>query len=439
MDVVFYTSVPFRLGNKIIMADEDKRRLSIKDSLKGGNGPKQFHKHGCYRAPQSDRIPRLKLYYFVIPATNGDLEKLANDFFSACGAESFSFEFEYEYRDYGVFILNFTSKVTLADDCDIASIIRRYQYAYRSVLDLLDEKDVDVRSSKLFSDKDTSDILSGIRKFASASSSGSFNDDGTIHYLGSYADFVVVRQYKGDLITIKEKLSYFSQLDGNTFFDSDIRDEAGGDVYVFSNYSMFVTCKTWEGISNIQDTFVEFCKHINVTWNLARHTRDEVRDRFINVINARTNKENYALEIEEIDDRSDLIRALIYESDSESICEWGFERVLYRLLWNGWSGSELIGSTVSMVSSARDSIAREEQRTRTQIQQGVNTFLCVITGISVIGLFTQVIDYSFEDQAPATHFRLLGLALFTAVSVGLVLMVLNGWLVRWTNGRRLRT
>jgi hypothetical protein len=51
-----------------------------------------------------------------------------------------SLEIEDEYRNYGVFLLNMALKATLSDDCDIASIVRRCQYADSSVLYVLDEK-----------------------------------------------------------------------------------------------------------------------------------------------------------------------------------------------------------------------------------------------------------------------------------------------------------
>ena len=140
--------------------------------------------------------------------------------------------------------------------------------------------------------------------------------------------------------------------------------------------------------------------HVNYHWNLIRDLRDGVQRRFVDLIAEEAKASKLAKTIKEIDRQSDLIRALTYEADSISVCEWAEERNLYQSLWHGWKGDQLVGATSGFIDDVKSSVSRRYDERTSKYEGIIQILLTFITLLTIASIVFQTVDFVYSGSEP---------------------------------------
>jgi len=340
------------------------------------------------------RIETRRGKYFVVPSKNKYIEDLiVNSVESIHKTESVSVNIEYESRDHGVFLYNIFTTVEF-HGCDariLDRVIDRYQEVFPPLfsqgkipdgISILDQS-----------------ALSRITNFAGASSGKASVAD--VSLCGSYADFFAVfLEKQPDDFSADAGKCYKIKPDQQSI---DIEYANGKNSRVISSYSIFGLVTDDPGDAYL--IFKEMVFHVNYHWNLIRDLRDGVQRRFVNLIAEDTKTSELVHTIKHIDRQSDLIRALIYEADSISVCEWAEERDLYQSLWSGWKGDELVGATSGFVEDVKSSVSRRYDEKTSRYEGMIQFMLMFITFLTIASTVFQTVEFFYSSSSPSTNAR----------------------------------
>ena len=238
---------------------------------------------------------------------------------------------------------------------------------------------------------------------------------------GSYAEYfaIFLNGKSGERFSDFDR--YYKIKEGES--SADVEFGSSQKARVVSGYSIFGII-TDESIDAYQ-VFKEMVFHVNYHWNLIRDLRDGLQRRFVDLISEGGKAKELAGTIRKIDAHSDLIRALIYESDSISVCEWAHERNLYQLIWDGWGGDELVGATSGFIEDVKSSVSRRYDEETSKYEKVIQFFLFFITILTIASTLFQTVDFYSSKDDPGIAAR----HIFFGLGVGvLVLLTLASYL-----------
>ncbi|WP_164889243.1 hypothetical protein, partial [Mesorhizobium sp. M7A.F.Ca.CA.001.14.1.1] len=386
LKVEFCTSVPMFFGHEISSTNNTLRqqKIALEDNP-------AFE--GAYLRPIAvDRIARRKNSYFVVNSRSEYIEEIArNGLSSAKTVVSVATSVEYESRDYGVFLCNIFTIVEFKG-CDaktLDNIIDMYQEFFPRLfsrgkipegISILDQS-----------------ALDKIARFAGVSPEDA--QISKVSLCGSYAEFFAIFPEGQSADCPVDAGKHYKVKDDQQFID--IEYASGKNSRVISGYSIFGLIT--DDPDEAYKIFKEMVFHVNYHWNLIRDLRDGVQQRFLNLIADEAKASVLAKTIKEIDRQSDLIRALTYEADSISVCEWAEERNLYQSLWNGWKGDELVGATSGYIEDVKSSVSRRYDERTSKYEGIIQILLTFITLLTIVSIVFQTVDFVYSSSEPMSQ------------------------------------
>ncbi|MBZ9776502.1 hypothetical protein [Mesorhizobium sp. CO1-1-8] len=411
MKVEFCTSVPMFFGHEISSTNNTLRQQKIA-RLENEALPE-----GAYlREIAVGRIATRKNKYFVVKSENGNVQELIRYKLSSVHKiESIVSKIEYESRDNGVFLYNIFTKVEL-HGCDaktLDSIIDRYQEVFPG---FFSEGKIPAGIPML--DQSALDKIAHFAGFSLGNAQVS-----KISLCGSYAEFFAIFPEGQSADCLVDAGKHYKVKDDQQFID--IEYASGKNSRVISGYSIFGLIT--DDPDDAYKIFKEMVFHVNYHWNLIRDLRDGVQQRFLSLIAVEAKASDLAKTIKEIDRQSDLIRALTYEADSISVCEWAEERNLYQSLWNGWKGDELVGATSGYIEDVKSSVSRRYDERTSEYEGIIQILLTFITLLTIVSIVFQTVDFVYSSSEPMSQMwpqnivRLYWL-IFTAIFFAVVFM-----------------
>ncbi|MBU4528346.1 MAG: hypothetical protein KUA43_09175 [Hoeflea sp.] len=236
--------------------------------------------------------------------------------------------------------------------------------------------------------------------------------NGNYSFLPSYFENVIL--YESEIENHIVSAMNFMSLDGDIYFDSNIRNE-NGNSYVCGNYN--ITIFITDSDIFLYQRFSDIIRHLYLGWIYIRHLRSQIQKSYLDIVVAGGNKRVSAADYNNLVSKINLINSFLYLSDGEVVCEWGDEYQIYSVLWRAWGGDKFIESTQSLIDKVKTAFEFKSKQENMKYEGIVQQILGVLTVFSILGVGAQMIEFISSNEDPSSEYRYIASIVLLSISL----------------------